>query len=236
MNCIVVDDDLLSCRVIESFIRKLGLLNLVGIYNDAISARSILHEKKDFIDVIFLDIQMPEMDGFDFLSSLTSPPHIIIISGADHHAVRAFDFDVVDYLLKPITYSRFCRAVDKIGKYNSKKEPKESGEEEIFIKKKTTLEKLKYREIVYIEALENYVTLATARDKYTIHFTMKAIEGHLPSGIFKRVHRSYIVNKMMIQSIKENSVEVAVGVGVKSIPLGKSYRSALLDDINVMPK
>jgi DNA-binding LytR/AlgR family response regulator len=109
-------------------------------------------------------------------------------------------------------------------------------DEEIFIKKGSSLVKLKLREIVYIEALENYVTLNTNDDKFTIHFTMKAIEHQLPSGVFIRIHRSYIINKSLIQSIKENSLDLKVGGTLKCIPVGKSFRDSLLNDINVMAR
>jgi DNA-binding LytR/AlgR family response regulator len=235
MNCIVVDDDKLSCKVIEGFVNKSSSLNLVGIYSDSISARNELTRRQD-IDLIFLDIQMPEMDGFDFMGSLEYPPNIIIISSAEEHALRAFDFNVVDYLLKPISYARFCKAVDKTMRYFSRKESAGSGDEEIFIKKGSSLVKLKIREIIFVEALENYVTLNTNDERFTIHFTMKAIESQLPAGVFIRVHRSFIINKSMIQSIKENSLDLAVGKTIKSIPVGKSYRDILLNDINVMAR
>lgn len=235
MNCIIVDDDKLSCKIIEGYVHKYSTLNLVGIYNDAIEARNILTRRRD-IDLIFLDIMMPEMDGFDFIGSLESPPNIIIISSAEEHALRAFDFNAVDYLLKPITYSRFCKAIDKLQKYYTRKDAANSGDEEIFIKSGSSLVKLKLRDIVYVEALENYVTVNTNDEKYTIHFTMKAIESQLPSGIFIRVHRSYIVNKTMIQSIRENTLELNLGNTVKNIPVGKSYRDTLLNEINVMAR
>jgi DNA-binding LytR/AlgR family response regulator len=121
-------------------------------------------------------------------------------------------------------------------RYFSRKDIANSGDEEIFIKKGSSLVKLKLREIIYIEALENYVTLSTNDDKFTIHFTMKAIEHQLPSGVFIRVHRSFIINKSMIQAIKENSLDLNIGGSLKSIPVGKSFRDSLLNDINVMAK
>jgi DNA-binding LytR/AlgR family response regulator len=235
MNCIIVDDDKLSCKVIEGYVHKYSTLNLIGSYSDSIEARNILTRRHD-IDLIFLDIMMPEMNGFDFIGSLESPPNIIIISSAEEHALRAFDFNVVDYLLKPISYARFCKAIDKVERYYAKREVPSSGDEEIFIKSGSSLVKLKLRDIIYVEALENYVTLNTRDDKYTIHFTMKAIENQLPSGVFIRVHRSFIVNKTMIQAIKENTLDLNIGNTLKSIPVGKSYRDSLLSEINVMAK
>ena len=214
---------------------KSTALNLIGTFSDSVAARDIMTKRKD-IDLIFLDIQMPEMNGFDFIRSLDFPPNIIIVSSAEEFALKAFDFNVVDYLLKPVSYGRFCKAIDKTIRYFTRKEITNSGDEEIFIKKGSSLVKLKLTEIIYIEALENYVTLNTNDDKFTIHFTMKAIESQLPSGVYIRVHRSYIINKSMIQTIKENSLDLIVGGIVKSIPVGKSFRDSLLNDINVMAR
>jgi len=235
MNCIIVDDDKLSCKILEGFVSKSTSLNLIGSYSDSIAARNILTKRHD-IDLIILDIEMPEMNGFDFIGSLDFPPNIIIVSSAEEYALKAFDFNVVDYLLKPVTYGRFCKAIDKTIRYFSRKEEPNTGDEEIFIKKGSSLVKLKLSDIVYIEALENYVTLNTQDDKFTIHFTMKAIESQLSSDVFIRVHRSFIINKSMIQAIKENSLDLNVGDNLKSIPVGKSYRDSLLDDINVMAR
>ena len=235
MNCIIVDDDLITCKILEGYVSKSTSLNLIGTFSDSVAARDIMTKRKD-IDLIFLDIQMPEMNGVDFIRSLDFPPNIIIVSSAEEFALKAFDFNVVDYLLKPVSYGRFCKAIDKTIRYFTRKEITNSGDEEIFIKKGSSLVKLKLTEIIYIEALENYVTLNTNDDKFTIHFTMKAIESQLPSGVYIRVHRSYIINKSMIQTIKENSLDLIVGGIVKSIPVGKSFRDSLLNDINVMAR
>ncbi|MDP4223725.1 MAG: LytTR family DNA-binding domain-containing protein [Bacteroidota bacterium] len=235
MNCIIVDDDKLTCKILEGYVTKYASLNLIGIFNDPISARNALTKHKD-IDLILLDIKMPEMDGFDFITSLDHPPNIIIVSGGGEFALKAFDFNVVDFLLKPISYARFCKAIDKTMRFFSTKEIATTGDEEIFIKKGSSLVKLKLRDIVFVEALENYVTLNTNTDKYTIHFTMKAIENQLPSGVFIRVHRSFIINKSMIQAIKENSLDISIGHAVKNIPVGKSFKDSLLNDINVMAR
>ena len=235
MNCIIVDDDIMSCRILEEFVKRSPSLNLIGIYNESVAARNIMMTRHD-IELIFLDIMMPEMDGFDFIGSLENPPNIIIVSSAEHYAVKAFENNVVDYLLKPISYGRFCKAIDKTIRYFSHRETGKNGEEEIFIKKGSSLVKIKLNEIIFIEALENYVTLNTKDERFTIHFTMKAIENQLPSGVFIRVHRSFIVNKSMIQAIKENSLDLIVGNEMKIVPVGKSFRDILLNDINVMAR
>jgi DNA-binding LytR/AlgR family response regulator len=235
MNCIIVDDDQMTCKILEGYVNKSTSLSLIGTFSDSVAARNILTQRKD-IDLVILDIQMPELNGFDFIGSLDFPPNIIIVSSAEEYALKAFDFNVVDYLLKPVSYGRFCKAIDKTVRYFARKEVNNTGDEEIFLKKGSSLVKLKLGDIIFIEALENYVTLNTNNDKFTIHFTMKAIESQLPSAVFIRVHRSYIINKSMIQTIKENSLDLNVGGNIKSIPVGKSFRDSLLNDINVMAR
>lgn len=233
MNCIIVDDDKLSRKVLTEHIKKSSLLNLIGAFDSAVEARNTITQRSD-IDLMFLDIQMPEMDGFDLISSLRTPPAVIMVTNNDKLAIKAYDLDVVDYLLKPVGYSRFCKAVDKVLRYQNRSLRENLGQQEVFIKKGSTLVKLKLNDIVAVEALENYVVVHTDNEKYTIHFTMKAIEQQLPSAIFVRVHRSYIVNKSRIIMIKDNSVEISGKLDLNNIPIGKSYRESLLKEINVM--
>ena len=233
MNCIIVDDDKLSCKVLGELVRKSSFLNLAGVYNSAVDARNDLMRRSD-VDLIFLDIQMPMMDGFDFIGSLESPPSIIMVTGNENYAVKAYDFDVIDYLIKPVSYSRFCKAIDKVIKYQGSSLGESIEKQEIFIKKGSTLVKIRLSDIILVEALENYVVLHTDKDKFTIHFTMKAIEQQLPSFLFIRVHRSYIVNKSRINMIRDNTLEVNGLSDSTSVPIGKSYRDALLKEINVM--
>jgi DNA-binding LytR/AlgR family response regulator len=234
MNCIIVDDDKLSCRVISEMVRKSSFLNIVGEFDNGISARNELVKRSD-IDLVFLDIQMPQMDGFDFIGSLERPPSIIMVTGNENMAVKAYDFDVIDYLVKPVSYSRFCKAVDKVIRYQSRSMRDSLGNQEVFIKKGSALVKIKLEDIILVEALENYVVLHTFSEKYTIHFTMKAIEQQLPSFLFVRVHRSYIVNKSRIITIRDNGLEIRGYSETNSIvPIGKSYRDSLLKEINVM--
>mgnify|MGYP000894066743 FL=1 len=152
MNCIIVDDDKLSCKLLEGYVNKYTSLNLIGIYNDPVTARNEIARHKD-IDLILLDVKMPEMDGFDLIGSLDHPPNVIIVSGESEFALKAFDFNVIDFLLKPVTYSRFCKAIDKTLRYYAPKEISTSGDEEIFIKKGSSLVKLKLRDIVFVEEI-----------------------------------------------------------------------------------
>lgn len=235
MNCIIVDDDKLSRRIIEEFVNKTDSLELLGTFTNGVEAINYIRQNQDLINLIFLDIEMPEMDGLELLNSLTSKPQVIIISSKEKYALNAFEYDVTDYLLKPIPYARFYKAIDK-AQNRLKEKLDDFQKEEIFIKKNSTLVRLRYDDILWIEALENYVIFNTYADRYTIHFTMKSIEQKLPIHKFTRVHRSYIVNVSSINYIEDNAIIIKTEDGHKSIPIGKSYKDKLMGDINLMIK
>lgn len=235
MNCIVIDDDKLSRKVIEEFIKKTDFLEHVASFDNAVDAIKLFKEGNE-IHLIFLDIEMPEMDGIEFIKTLKKPPQIVIISSKKDYALEAFEYDVTDYLLKPISYGRFFKAADKSYNMFAKGSAFPEGKNEIFIKKNSSLIRLKYQDILWVEALENYVIVNTFDDKFTIHFTMKSIEQKLPSNRFTRVHRSYIVNTSSINLIEDNSIVIPIEGGTKSIPIGKSYKDKLMKDLNLMIK
>jgi DNA-binding LytR/AlgR family response regulator len=234
MNCIIIDDDKLSCRVIEEFVAKTEDLTLLNTFTNPVDAINVLRNETG-IDLVFLDIEMPEMSGIDFLESITSAPQVIIISSKDKYALNAFEYDVTDYLLKPVQYGRFYKAVSKAISRHGKAKVDTKGDE-IFIKHNASLVRLKYEDILWVEALENYVIVNTYNDKYTIHFTMKSIEQKLPTNKFSRVHRSFIVNTSSINVIEDNAILIKTHDGPKSIPIGKSYKDKLMDDINLIVK
>jgi DNA-binding LytR/AlgR family response regulator len=236
MNCIIIEDDKLSARIIQEFVGKTSDLNLLYTFHSAVDAINAVSSDED-IQLIFLDIELPLMTGIEFLESLQERPQVIIISSKEKYAVEAFNYEVTDYLVKPITYARFYKAIERVRKRTHIKEGfGKMGKDEIFIKKNSTLVRLKYDDILWIEALENYVIFNTFDEKFTIHFTMKAIEQRLPADKFTRVHRSYIVNTSSIDVIEDNSVIVRIHDGNKSIPIGKSYKDNLMGDINLMVK
>jgi len=234
MNCIIIDDDKLSRKIIEEFIHKTEALKLQHSFSSAVEAINSL-EKDEEIDLIFLDIEMPEMSGLDFLENLQNPPQIIIYSSKEKYALSAFEYEVTDYLLKPVSYARFFKAVNKAYNRYSRNRIDTKGNE-IFIKRNSSLVRLKYDDILWVEALENYVIFNTYNEKYTIHFTMKAIEQKLPTSKFTRVHRSFIVNTSSINVIEDNAIIIKVEDGAKTIPIGKSYKEKLMGDINLMMK
>ncbi len=242
MNCIIIDDDKLSRKVVKEFVERTDTLNLIDSYESAVEAINALENIDEKIELVFLDIEMPDMSGMEFMQSLDDYPQIIIISAKENYALEAFEYDVIDYLLKPVSYSRFFKAITKAIKRTNESigfryTPQGvNSDDEIFIKKNSTLVRLKYNDILFIEALENYITVATFDEKYTIHFTMKAIEKKLPFVKFKRVHRSYIVNVNTIKGIEDNSVIIQLKNGTKLIPIGKSYKENLMKDLNLINK
>ncbi len=235
MNCIVIDDEDVSRRLIEDYINRTQFLSLSHSFSNAIDAINFIKTGND-VNLIFLDIEMPEMTGIDFLNTLKDPPQVIIITSMEKYALTAFDYSVTDYLLKPIAYSRFFKAVDKAYSIYQSSKPTIDANLEIFIKKGGALVKIRYSDIMWVEALENYVVINSEQEKFTVHQTMKAIENQLPRHMFKRVHRSFIVNIKYIISIEDNSINVKTPEGKRSVPIGKSFRDKLFQDINLINK
>jgi len=232
MNCIIVDDDDFVRMIIEDFVKKTESLVLLHSLSSAVKAIDVLNANEN-IDLIFLDIEMPEMTGIDFLNKLSTLPQIIIISSKEQYAIKAFDYDVTDYLLKPIDYTRFRKAVSKAIE-RQEKNRMHAKNDEIFIKHNSSLIKLKYTDILWVEAMENYVIINTNDDKYMIHFTMRAIEEKLLPKRFLRVHRSFIVNLNNIHRIGDNTVFIKTNAkSMTEIPIGKLYKDKLFRELNM---
>ncbi len=233
MKCIVIDDDKLIRIQLQKYAERTKECELLGTFESA--EQALKNIKIDDVDLIFLDIEMPGMSGIDFLRTFKHLPSVIIISGKEKYAVDAFDFDVDDYILKPIEYQRFLKAVNKVKEKYEKFKPSRLETNGVFLKENaTTFRKILYDDIYWIEALENYVSIHTARSRYTIHFTMKALEKLLPREIFFRVHRSYIVNLQKIEAIEDNYVIMNFRGQKKAIPVAKASREELLKRLNII--
>jgi DNA-binding LytR/AlgR family response regulator len=231
INCILIDDDNFVRNFIELFISKIGSLRLLHSLSNAVDAMTVLQSKEQ-IDLIFLDIELPGMSGIDFLNATAVLPQIIIISSKEKYAINAFDYDITDYLLKPFTFARFSKAVEKVQDKINQQKQNTTGDE-IFIKHNSSMIRLKYADIVWIEALENYVVVNTISEKYTLHSTMKALEEKLPVDKFIRAHRSFIVNIKYIDCIEDNSLVMRINSNVNNIAIGKCYKSRLLNSLNL---
>ncbi len=233
MKCIVVEDDNVSRILIEKYIKKTKFLEIIGSFENPVDALNF--DRLQEAELIFIDIEMPEMSGLDFMKSFKNMPLTVVISAKDKYAVESLNLDAIDYLMKPVEYSRFLKSAQKAKDLkNSSIKKEELG---IFIKDgNTNLIRLKFDNIVWIEALENYVLFATTEDKYTVHFTMKSIETQLPENNFIRIHRSFIVNIDKIKSIEDNFIIINYNNKIKRFPIAKGMKDNLLKKIKIISK
>ena len=228
LNCIVVDDDEMSRRVVMHFIQKFGSLQLSKEFDNAIDAIRYLDE--EHVDIIFLDVQMPEMTGMEFINALEKDIEIILITSEEKYAVEAFEKHVTDYLVKPIEYARFIQAVQKAQQNVENKRASTVNRREFFVRSDAKIVRIPYEKILFVEALADYVIIQTEAKKHIVHFTMKGIVNRLPDDEFVRTHRSYIVNLNKIEALEDN----AILIGEKYIPIGASYKDALMDRLNFL--
>ncbi len=237
INCIIVDDEYISRLLIEKFVSKTKNMNLIASYSSAVEAINNIDEIDD-IDLIFLDIEMPGMTGIEFITHFNKLPQIIIVSAQEKYAIDAIKYGVADYILKPISYARFAKAVERVRERIEKVSIVDTNQNDgVFIKENnSSYVRVKYSDILWIEALENYITITTEKSKYTIHFTMKSFETKLPSNIFIRLHRSYIVNYKKIEAIADNEAIIKHNKKQKKFPIAKTYREQLLEKLNFISK
>ncbi len=235
MNCIIISNRVNS-NPLKRLVESCSSLNFTGMYTDLPSALSLLITKRHNIDLGIIDLDIADLDRFDEINNLNNPPYFIAFASNGQYAIKAFDYNFIDYLLKPVSYSKFFRAINKVINCNKNKEINANGNHEIFINKDLSLAKLNMKDITYIEALENYIILNTVDTKYTLLFTMKGIENQLPPEIFKRIHRSFIVNKRAIKIINDDNLQISTGGTVKNLPIGRSFRDSLLSDISIMTR
>ena len=233
INVIIVDDEPLAQEVLETLISQMPQLNLVKKCSNALEANNVLQEED--IDLMFLDIQMPQITGVEFLRSLKNPPEVIFTTAHNQYALEGFELNVVDYLMKPISMDRFMQAVNKVSTKLSlaKGESDEAdGEDFIFVKSDKKLVKVTYDDILYIEGLKDYVIIRMEAGRVITLQTMKSLEAKLPDNLFKRIHRSYIVSLDKIDAFVGNSIEVKEKGQPKLLPVGKNYKENLLAIIN----
>ncbi|MBN4056256.1 response regulator transcription factor [Rhodothermus sp. AH-315-K08] len=226
-RCLVVDDDEVARALIEHFIEETPDAELAGSFDSAIAAMRDASRSK--ADVIFLDVEMPGMNGLEMIEALEDAPLVVLVTANSDHAVEAFDVDVVDFLLKPVTYSRFLKSVTRVR--NILETAFEVGSEDhVFVKSDGRLMKVTLAEIEWIEAQRDYVLIHTAEKDYFIHTTMKRLIDRLSGEEFVRVHRSYLVQISKIADIQNDSLVI----GRKVIPIGASYRGEFLSRIRLL--
>lgn len=238
MDCIIIDDETLARAIIAHMVSTYTEIKVVAEFSNPIHAISYLN--KNQVDVIFLDIHMPNFTGFDFIQGLKNPPKVILITSDKNFAIEAFEYDcIIDYLIKPITKERFQKAVLKLNAadINLKKtikfiEEKLPGEtvKEFYINIDKRLIKIEFALINVVEAKGDYILIKTENKNYTVHSTLKKIKDKLPIDLFLKVHRSFIINTKKIIDIKDNNVLIAKDV----IPVSRANRAELMKRLNLL--
>ena len=229
MNCIIVDDEPLARQGMEMNVANVLSLNLLGSFSNALAAGDFL--RKENVDLMFLDINMPELSGLDFLKSLRNAPLVIFTTAYPQYALESYELDAIDYLVKPIRIERFLKAVNKaenhlrlLNQEANNNRIEKIGDDFIFIKADRRFFKIYFKDILYIEGLKDYVIIYTTDSKIITSMNVKTIAAQLPSNLFARVSKSYIVNVMHISSFDNELVYIQNN----EIPLGQSFKEDFL--------
>ena len=233
IRCIIVDDDRMSLRILQSLVEKTDFLQLAGTYDNALRAAHALVEQE--VDLLFLDVEMPDMTGLELIETLERKPQIIITTSKEEYAMKAFDHDAADFLLKPIeNYSRFLKAVRKaMGNLRKPATPTSTGAEQVntvFMKVDSLLVSFNLKDVQYIEAYGDYVKIHTEAKTFVVHTKLRTMEDTLPERDFARVHRSFIVRIDKIKNIDISNLQI----GTKIIPISNSYRPQLFEKIQTL--
>jgi DNA-binding LytR/AlgR family response regulator len=223
MKTLILDDEQPAINILKGFVEKVAFLNLEFATDNPIDALDYVQNNE--IDLLLLDIEMPDMNGVDFVRKLTSPPLIIFTTAYDHYAVEGFDLEVIDYLLKPIRFERFLKGVNRAKEKWTIEQGTKTDNEFIEIKSEYKNVRLAYKDILYIEGLKDYVKIHTKERTVLTRMNLKGIMSKLPSQRFIRLHRSFIINSAMIESHTRSFVVV----GKKQIPIGKAFSDAFFN-------
>lgn len=235
IKALIVDDEPLALDILETYMEQVPEIELAGRCANALEAREFL--KTAQVDVLFLDIQMPGLTGIDFVKTLAKPPAVVFTTAYPNFAHEGFELNALDYLLKPISFDRFLKAIEKIKAKLAITQPEnasnQTASDYIFVKADKKFIKVNFSDILYVEGLKDYVIIKTTTGRIITLQTMKSLEDRLPKSTFMRIHRSYIVNIRRINAILGNLIEIGEKNDLKQIPIGKNYRdelSGIIDD------
>jgi len=229
INCVIIDDEPLAREGLANYVREVDFLNLCGIGENPLELLHLIDEQK--VDLIFLDIQMPKMNGIEFLKIMQKPPMVVITTAYPSYALEGFQLNVLDYLLKPITFERFFKAAAKARDYhkllNREQEQSKDDDDYFFIKCGNKYEKIPFEEIQYVEGMQNYVNIYTDKGKFVTMLSLKSLEENLDERSFIRVHKSYIVAINKINGIEGNEIFIQSN----RIPISRNYRPEVLEKV-----
>ena len=223
IKCVIIDDEPLAIKVVENHLKEFQNFEVVNTYNNPIEALPLL--EKSEIDVLFLDINMPKMNGLDFAEIVNSKTNVVITTAYREYAVESFDLNVLDYLVKPIPFNRFLKTINKITQqvFSQKdgdiKEDDSKNDSFIFLKVDKKLVKIKFDDILFVESLKDYIKVFTTTENYLVHKSLTSITEELPSEYFLRIHRSYTIASDKVNYIEGNSLNI----NNKRIPIGRKY-------------
>jgi DNA-binding LytR/AlgR family response regulator len=224
LSCIIVDDEPIARKILHEFVEQIPFLDLQGKFENAEKAAVFLG--RNTIDIILLDIEMPEVSGLQLLQKMHIESLVIVTTAFPKYALEGYEMDVIDYLLKPFAFSRFLKAVQKAKDYYQIKHAAVATQQSsyIFIKSDKRIEKIELSEIIYAESVGNYVSIHTENKKMLAYLTMKSLESQLPIDDFIKIHQSYIVNCSKIQAIEGNEIKTAG----QSLPISRNFRDSVM--------
>jgi two-component system LytT family response regulator len=225
ISCIITDDEPFARKGLQGYVEKIGFLDLKGTCEDALQLSDLLQQQP--VDLLFLDIQMPHITGVEFLRAIRNPPKVIFTTAYEQYAIQGFELDVMDYLLKPISHERFLKAAWKARDYFAVKEQPDNSVPYLFVKSNGRLEKIVFDDILYIEGMENYVSIHLENRKIITHMTIKALLEKLPAKQFIQSHKSYVVAINKIDTIEGNTLHIQK----RQVPVSKYLREEVLGKI-----
>ncbi len=225
ISCVITDDEPFAIKGLSKYVEDIEFLELKGTFENALELNNFLQQQK--VDLLFLDIQMPHLTGVEFIKGLKDPPLVIFTTAFEKYAIEGYELDIIDYLLKPISFNRFLKAANKAYQYLQLLHRQESTEDYFFIKCGYRLEKIVVEEIHFIESMQNYIHVHTDHGKFTTHSTLKAIREKLPEANFIQTHQSYIVNIDKITALEGNQVILSK----HHIPISKYLKEEVLEKI-----
>jgi len=232
INCVIIDDEPLARKGLREYISDVDFLQLVGEYDNALKAAEMI--SKGDVQLLLLDIQMPKITGLDFMKTLQKPVPVIFTTAFPQYALDGFELNALDYLVKPISFDRFLKAALRAKEYYEVRQKNETAkvaapesQDYFFIKADNKLVKISYNDILFVEALQNYVVVHTQEKKHITYLTFKSVEEYLPSNQFIKVHKSYIISAAKIDSIEGNDIRI----GQHHIPISRNLKDEVMDKL-----
>ncbi len=228
INCIIIDDEPLARKGLKEYIADTHFLHLTGEYDSPVTASASASMAE--VQLLFLDIQMPKITGLDFFKSLVHPPPVIFTTAYPQYALEGFEVNALDYLIKPISFERFLKAANKAKEYyeiRNKNVSEASSSTYFFVKADNKLVKILLEDVLFVEALQNYVLIHIPEKKYMTYLTFKSVEEYLPADRFMKVHKSYIIAIAKVSSIEANEILI----GKTSIPVSRSLKDETMDKL-----